>query len=366
MGDCTGRKQNRKKNKRGGGGGGEQHQHSSSSSGSSPEMENLVAVFGDKEILRYLIAAQSDDVATLRGYLEQGMPVDTRCLMFLDTALHKACRTGSTKAACLLLQHGADLTTKTDDGQSALHIAVKNRQPDVMETLLLHGARPDTRAEPSQVTPLMLAASMTNTAIVYQLIQTGSSLNLQDRAGMSALHHCFSYYQDRPEFIAHSVDCARLLVEAGADMHVRDNSLKFPLTRAMEKMNMRAVKYFLAQNADPDSHYLCYHSAQCLSPLAFAVVTRRHQLGSLLWHAGATCRGLWSADESLQHLMAEIDLSAFPFAQPRTLREVSRKSIRDHFRSCAVVGLKFRESVKTLAIPASLKDFILLEDLLRL
>ncbi|KAL8585800.1 hypothetical protein ACOMHN_037363 [Nucella lapillus] len=367
MGDCTGRKQNKKKNKRSGGGQPTTATTTTttttttSSSGSSPESEN--GAFGDKEILKYLIAAQSDDVAALDQYLQLGMPVDTKCLMFLDTALHKACRTGSIKAARLLLAHGADMSTKTDDGQAALHVAVKNRQPDIIQVLLSQGACPDCPAVPSGTTPLMLAASLTNTAMVTLLLRAGTGLDLQDTAGRTALHHCFSYYQGRPEFIAHSADCVQVLVEAGASMHLRDNERRFPLTRAIEKMNMRAVKYFLAQNAEPDGFGLRYHSAENVAPLAFAVVTRRQQLGNLLWHAGATCRDLWP--ESLQDLMSDADLSAFSFSQPRTLKEVGRKCIRDQLRSCGVVGQKFRESVEGLGIPTSVKEFLLLKDHLR-
>ena len=104
MAECAKRKQKKKKHKKD-----EQH---NSFPGAIPQMEQ-VAEFGDKDILKFLIAAQSDDVETVQQYLEWGMPVDTKCLMFLDTALHKACRTGSLKATRLLLDWGANIHMKT-------------------------------------------------------------------------------------------------------------------------------------------------------------------------------------------------------------------------------------------------------------
>ena len=251
-----------------------------------------------------------------------------------------------------------------DDGQTTLHVAVKNCQPDIIRLLFSHGAAPDVRAFQDEITPLMLAASMSNTLILNLLIAAGSNLDLQDGNWMCALHHCFNYYQDRVECVIHSVDCIKLLVMAGANIHIRDSLGRFPLTRAIEKLNMRGVRYLLAQNCDPENQLLQSGLGQYQSPLAYAFSVRNYRLANMLWQAGASCQGLFSvhAPESVQR--KDFDLSAFAFSQPRTLKEVCRKTLRDKLRSSGRVGHKLLESVEGLGIPASLKDFVLMKDML--
>ena len=72
-----------------------------------------------------------------------------------------------------------------DDGQTALHVAVKNCQPDIIQLLFSRGAALDVKAFQAELTPLMLAASISNTVILRLLIAAGSNLDLQD---LSLIH----------------------------------------------------------------------------------------------------------------------------------------------------------------------------------
>ena len=107
MAECTGRRQKKKKQKN-------MDQRNAGS------LSTEHAEFSDKDILKYLIAAQSNDVDTVLRFLQCGMPVDTECLMFSDTALIKACRMGSVEAAQLLLDWGADIATRTGNNTDGL------------------------------------------------------------------------------------------------------------------------------------------------------------------------------------------------------------------------------------------------------
>ncbi|KAK7107304.1 ankyrin homolog [Littorina saxatilis] len=355
MAECVGRRSKKKKN-----GNTDQQEEADS----SPEHEAEVVTFSDKEILKFLIAAQSEDVETLEYYLESGMPVDTECLMFSDTALFKACRTGSVEAARLLLHWGANMGKSTDSGETALHIAVKNRQPGILNLLFSHGASPDVKALHEQITPLMIAASMSNTTILKLLIAAGSNLDLRDASGMCALHYCFNYYQERPQFVTHSVDCVKLLVAAGANLHIRDSLGKFPLTRAIEKLNMRGIKFFLAQNCEPNYQLTRSQLVKRLPPVAFALSIGNLRLANLLWLAGSSCDGAFSAYAANIPWRKDLNMKMCAFYQPRSLKEASRKTVRDELRACGGVGQKLYEIVEELCIPTTLKDFLLLKDLL--
>lgn len=100
MAECTGHRQKKKKR--------ENPEQESTGNANAEQVK-----FGDKEILKYLIAAQSNDVDTVHQFLQCGMPIDTECLMFSDTALIKACRMGSVESARLLLDWGANITART-------------------------------------------------------------------------------------------------------------------------------------------------------------------------------------------------------------------------------------------------------------
>lgn len=251
-----------------------------------------------------------------------------------------------------------------DDGQTALHVAVKNCQPDIIQLLFSRGAALDVKAFQAELTPLMLAASISNTVILRLLIAAGSNLDLQDRNGMCALHHCFSYYQERVECIIHSVDCVKLLVMAGADIHIRDSSGYLPLTRAVEKQNVRGVRYLIAQNCDLENQVLQLGLQKCLSPLSYAVSMGNYRLANMLWQAGASCQGvlLKQTKEALQR--RGVDHSTLAFSRPRTLKEACRKAVRDKLRSCGVVGQTLLDAMQRLGIPAALQDFVLMKDVL--
>ena len=251
----------------------------------------------------------------------------------------------------------------SDEGHYTLHVAVKNRQHAIVEVLLECGAYPDTPAVRDGLTPLMLAASMGNAAILRQLIDAGCNLDLQDRTGMCALHHCFNYYQDRLEFALHSLECMKLLVESGANILLKDVKDRYPLTLALEKKNIRVVKYLLAHNADPNNQRLLTYSCRRLTPLAAVVAFGPQSLIPILWQAGAC----WEPDPVSELRVTKprhVRLAAYPFSQPRTLKEACCKSIRDHLRLCGSVGRKFEDKVEELLIPKPLRTYLLMKEML--
>jgi len=62
-----------------------------------------------------------------------------------DTALHVAVRQRLCDIAMYLIYWGADISLKTRSGETALQIAVKNRDLEMVGLLLRKGARPDAK-----------------------------------------------------------------------------------------------------------------------------------------------------------------------------------------------------------------------------
>lgn len=59
---------------------------------------------------------------------------------YLDTPLTIAVLSDDFEAAQLLLEHGANVNTKTEFGQDAIQIAVRRRRMDMVDLLLSYGA----------------------------------------------------------------------------------------------------------------------------------------------------------------------------------------------------------------------------------
>ncbi|KAL6718975.1 hypothetical protein ACLMJK_003210 [Lecanora helva] len=106
-----------------------------------------------------------------------------------------------------------------------LHLAVRRKDPWAVSMLISKGATVD-QPNGSGMTPLMLAASSWSlkmmpgeVEILRFLLEGGVEVNEQDTSGKSALHYAASVLSE---------NAVRLLLERGANPHMRDNKKKRP------------------------------------------------------------------------------------------------------------------------------------------
>jgi ankyrin repeat protein len=104
----------------------------------------------------------------------------------------------------------AQARTFSDDGFTALHLAVFGRQEEAARVLLEAGADPNVLATSSfaPVPPLGTAAFVRSVPLAQLLLDRGADPNLQGEGGFTALH---AAAQNGDE------ELARLLLERGAD-----------------------------------------------------------------------------------------------------------------------------------------------------
>ena len=87
----------------------------------------------------------------------------------------------------MLLEHGAHLNARNQDGGTPLHDAALGGSADVIALLLDRGAQIDTRDLQSGATPLMVAASLGRAEALTLLLKRGADPTLRDNAGHTAL-----------------------------------------------------------------------------------------------------------------------------------------------------------------------------------
>jgi len=172
-------------------------------------------------------------------------------------ALHYAAERGHVEIAEYLLEHGADINQQSRSGRNSLYIegatalSLACKHDDnfpMVEMLLLAGADP-TIATDGGFTPLMRASQSPNsttivklllnhrqgkTTVNYQCNQLGTALNLACDQG--------------------HVESVRILLEAGADIHLGKSDGTTPLAVAMAKHHSEIVKLLQVWRAFIDCH----------------------------------------------------------------------------------------------------------------
>ena len=91
---------------------------------------------------------EDQDVVAL--LVENGANLEARNNVYGGTPLMNACREGTTKTVLYLIDRGAEIDARADNGQTALHQAVcrgDHKDEAMMRILIRHGAKTDTRDE---------------------------------------------------------------------------------------------------------------------------------------------------------------------------------------------------------------------------
>lgn len=196
-----------------------------------------------------------------------------------ETALHAVARTGNIEAAKLLLKAGANIESReTWGGQTALHWAASQDQPDMVRFLVSRGADPDARAavrdwqrrvtaegRPKDMnrggfTPLLFAARDGHAESVSALLQGKADINLPDPDGTTPL---------LLTLINGHWDTAKLLIDSGAnvndwdfwgqsplyiavDMNILPAGFRVELPVLDKTTGVEVIKLLLAQGANPN------------------------------------------------------------------------------------------------------------------
>jgi ankyrin repeat protein len=180
------------------------------------------------------------------------------------TPLSQAATNGNPAMAAALLKAGADANAFQAEGQTVLMTAARAGNVDVVKALLDHGAEINAKESWRGQTVLMWATAENHPALVQLLVDRGAEVNAKSatfdfrdlktkpgdvpmhfpRGGFTAL-----LFAARGGF----TDCARILLDHGADLAIGDPDGTTPLILAIINGHYDTAAFFLDRKADPNA-----------------------------------------------------------------------------------------------------------------
>lgn len=175
-------------------------------------------------------AVKNGDIVKVRQLLERGADVNARNENG-TTPLHFAARYGNTDIAKLLIERGADVNAKKEG--TPLHWAIYHRNTDIAKLLIEKGADLNALDE-SYNTPIEEVVILGRIEVAKLLIEKGADINSMLNMAASSRY----------------TDIAKLLIEKGADVNARDNGQRTPLHNTAFSGNTDMAKLLMEKGAD--------------------------------------------------------------------------------------------------------------------
>jgi ankyrin repeat protein len=223
--------------------------------GNSP-LHTAVSVGAQPEVVRYILATGCDPlIRNLQG----------------ESALHLAVRQGYAEASQVLINNGADVFMYDNRGNSPVLLAFEQgvdfTQQFLTETHLETGDQHGN-------TPLHLASQRDDQEIVAYLVSTGMAIQSRNDQGQTPLHLAAGNNQVRS---------CQLLTTGGAVINTRDNYGNTPLHAAVSSGAGKTAKYLLLLGARFDLRNLSGNT-----PMHQAVLHRDIEAIKMLRDFGAS------------------------------------------------------------------------------
>jgi ankyrin repeat protein len=192
-----------------------------------------------------------------------GMGADVRrANRYAATPMSEAAITGSRALLEMLLDAGANVESANADGQTALMIVARSSHVDAARLLLDRGANVNAAEQWRGQTALMWAAAQSQPAMMRLLAERGADLGARSAVNdwevmISAEPR--AHYRPPGGWTAllysarqGCLDCAKVLVEAGADIDTADPEGATALLYAIQNWHFDLAKFLVESGANPN------------------------------------------------------------------------------------------------------------------
>jgi len=181
---------------------------------------------------------------------------------FGSTPMAEAAILGRADLLETLLKAGADVESPNADGQTALMVVARSGRVDAARLLLTYGAQVNAVERWRGQTALMWAAAQKQPAMVAELVKAGADVNAR-----STINNWERQVTAEPRAIYRPaggltpllyaaregcVECARMLVDAGAEINLADPEKISPLLMAVMNGQWDTAQYLIKKGANPN------------------------------------------------------------------------------------------------------------------
>jgi ankyrin len=181
---------------------------------------------------------------------------------FGSTPMAEAAILGRADLLETLLKAGADVESPNADGQTALMVVARSGRVDAARLLLKYGAQVNAVERWRGQTALMWAAAQKQPAMVAELVKAGADVNAR-----STINNWERQVTAEPRAIYRPaggltpllyaaregcVECARMLVDAGAEINLADPEKISPLLMAVMNGQWDTAQYLIKKGANPN------------------------------------------------------------------------------------------------------------------
>jgi ankyrin len=181
---------------------------------------------------------------------------------FGSTPMAEAAILGRADLLETLLKAGADVESPNADGQTALMVVARSGRAAAPRLLLKYGAQVNAVERWRGQTALMWAAAQKQPAMVAELVKAGADVNAR-----STINNWERQVTAEPRAIYRPaggltpllyaaregcVECARMLVDAGAEINLADPEKISPLLMAVMNGQWDTAQYLIKKGANPN------------------------------------------------------------------------------------------------------------------
>jgi ankyrin repeat protein len=206
-------------------------------------------------------AVHNSDLDLVQRLIRAGAKVNVKN-DYGSTPMSEAAVLGRVDLIEALLKAGADVESPNADGQTALMIVARTSQVEAARLLLTRGAKVNAVEQWRGQTALMWAVAQKQPAMVAELVKAGADVNAR-----STVNNWERQVTAEPRAIYRPaggltpllyaaregcVECARTLVDAGADLNLADPEGISPLLMSVINGRWDLAQYLIKKGANPN------------------------------------------------------------------------------------------------------------------